>query len=1507
MADRGVEYGIRITADGKVAIAESARVEKALDGVAQALDHVEASATQAQPAIGATMKQFAPQPAVDTAKALGNAAGKFDQVQMSAAQTSAALRQLPMQFTDIFTSLAAGMPPMQVALQQGGQLKDAFGGIGPAAKAMGGYVMGLVTPLTVAAAGAGVLAMAFLKGRDEGEEYRKTLALTGNAAGVTADQLAQMAARLDVVSGTQASNANILTRLAATGQVAKGQIEGVAGAISAMTEAGISDADALVKAFADIGKDPVKAILKVNEAYNFLTPTIYGQIKALQDQGKQEEAVALAQETAAKAMKDRAREVVDQTGTLERAWKSVTTSAREAWDAMLSIGREKTLQQKIADQKKVIEDIRDGLTPGRIDMAQDYLAQLEAQAGAQQKAAQAGADGAKNMREYLDVESKVAPIQKKGAEQTRTLAQALKEYRDNLVKLKELDPTNAMLKPEAIAKGEAALREQYKPKTTGTRSTRKDQPDDARVIADWERRVALLDAQAASTDKLSDTERAYVRVLSDISSGHLNVTVAGRKRLAVDAARALAQDEANRQAAEQIRQAAEQAKWADALAKDTTRQTAQLEEQLKREQEQVAAIGLTKDAVERLAAERLRNEAAAKAEYAANLELAAQYAGPLADAYRAAAEEARKQADLLNQRAENRIEGANREAAAATAKQWDKIADDIERSLTDSLYRGFESGKNMGKAFVDSLRNTLKTAALKVAVQTVAQPITSGLSGWIGANGTSNGSGGIGGLGNLVSTGTQLAGMTGLSAYTGAAGYMQLGSMASSFSTGMSAAAAGTDLSAAIAAYEAAGMGATAGSIGAGASAAGALGSSAGAVSSVLGAAMAAAPYLAAAILIAQYLGAFDGPTYHHGGAYLSTTEGGFTKANDTNLPDFNLNWGAYTVDRAGGFDDAMLAISGGIAKQINQSVTRYGGKTSSMTVGARFASDNDDWSEGAIRVFNQAGQAVFDFSRRYTKDSTKALEEFGQDSVRALLATLQNADLTDEYQALFSTLDPVKASVAEITALFDRAEAIQQEVAAVRDAIDANFLGPAEQLKVAFERMGLAVPATLEGYEQLVRAQDLNGAAGRQMAAALMGTVGLWKEAQAASTAAAEDAKRAAEAAQRAAEEQAAALMEAVTSARADLVSAYQDEVSALDSTVSRFRQFSTDLRRFRDGLTLGGLSPYTPEQRYAEASRQFEKTYSAAMAGDETAIGQLQGVATAFLEASQTYNASGVGYLTDFARVQAALSDAAISAAATADVAQVQLDVARSQLSALGQIDNSVKTVAQAIAGLSTAVMAAIAQGINPGLANVSALTGGAPDQWVAAGAGMSAWQSLGGATATKTPEGISVQGLNGKMHSAGDLVAYWGSGISERQIYDSARFLGITLRELDDFMGWKAGTATRWAIDQGLPAFATGGDHAGGLRLVGERGPEIEATGPARYWSFEQSRQMLSGGDSGLLAEVRALREEVRALRAQQQSETAAVIEGQFRAAERNADVVATVRSRERWSAATRPEVV
>lgn len=57
------------------------------------------------------------------------------------------------------------------------------------------------------------------------------------------------------------------------------------------------------------------------------------------------------------------------------------------------------------------------------------------------------------------------------------------------------------------------------------------------------------------------------------------------------------------------------------------------------------------------------------------------------------------------------------------------------------------------------------------------------------------------------------------------------------------------------------------------------------------------------------------------------------------------------------------------------------------------------------------------------------------------------------------------------------------------------------------------------------------------------------------------------------------------------------------------------------------------------------------------------------------------------------------------------------------------------------------------------------------------------------------------------------------------------------------------------KGILPFVHGGMHTGGLRLVGERGPEIEATGPARYYSAGRSADMLrgDGGPSGGNVEV------------------------------------------------------
>jgi hypothetical protein len=69
-------------------------------------------------------------------------------------------------------------------------------------------------------------------------------------------------------------------------------------------------------------------------------------------------------------------------------------------------------------------------------------------------------------------------------------------------------------------------------------------------------------------------------------------------------------------------------------------------------------------------------------------------------------------------------------------------------------------------------------------------------------------------------------------------------------------------------------------------------------------------------------------------------------------------------------------------------------------------------------------------------------------------------------------------------------------------------------------------------------------------------------------------------------------------------------------------------------------------------------------------------------------------------------------------------------------------------------------------------------------------------------------------------------------------------------------------------GVPTFAQGGNHSGGFRIVGESGPELEATGAARYYSARDTARMIgSGGDNReLVQEIRELRNEVKSLREQ-----------------------------------------
>lgn len=102
--------------------------------------------------------------------------------------------------------------------------------------------------------------------------------------------------------------------------------------------------------------------------------------------------------------------------------------------------------------------------------------------------------------------------------------------------------------------------------------------------------------------------------------------------------------------------------------------------------------------------------------------------------------------------------------------------------------------------------------------------------------------------------------------------------------------------------------------------------------------------------------------------------------------------------------------------------------------------------------------------------------------------------------------------------------------------------------------------------------------------------------------------------------------------------------------------------------------------------------------------------------------------------------------------------------------------------------------------------------------------------------------LDGLSGIFHSydgTGDFV-----GLS-----NAIRNAGGTVSDLAFLYGFSESDVLAAMDRNGIPRFEDGGLHAGGLRLVGERGWEIEATGPARYWNQEQLGRVMAGSDAGV----------------------------------------------------------
>lgn len=258
----------------------------------------------------------------------------------SAGQIKAAMRSLPAQFTDVATSLAGGQNPLLVLLQQGGQVRDQFGSLGAALRGIGSFI----TPTTLGVGAVAALGAVLIEaGRDAGR-LRDALALTNNAAGLTAD-------RLDEISRSVATNGNvtkgaardIITTLAQQGTVSAKVLDSSALAVARVAEVSGKTREEVARDFAGMSKGVADWAAQHNRAWNFITADQYKYIKSLEDQGRAEEAAIYVNKQIIGQMEAQRQSL----GLLENAWKSLKEKASEAWQAMLNVGRPDTLGEQL--------------------------------------------------------------------------------------------------------------------------------------------------------------------------------------------------------------------------------------------------------------------------------------------------------------------------------------------------------------------------------------------------------------------------------------------------------------------------------------------------------------------------------------------------------------------------------------------------------------------------------------------------------------------------------------------------------------------------------------------------------------------------------------------------------------------------------------------------------------------------------------------------------------------------------------------------------------------------------------------------------------------------------------------------------------------------------------------------------------------------------------------------------------------------------------------------------
>ncbi|ECC2476177.1 phage tail tape measure protein [Salmonella enterica] len=344
------------------------------------------------------------------------------------------------------------------------------------------------------------LGKAYYEGEKESEEFNKQLILTGSYAGKTAGQLNEMAKSIAGNGVTQHDAAGVLAQVAGSGAFTGAAVDMVSRTAARMQEAVGQSVDETIRQFRRLQDDPVNAAKELDQTLHFLTATQLEQIRVLGEQGRTADAAKIAMSAYSEEMNKRAGDVHDNLGWIERAWNAVGDAAKWAWDRMLDIGREDTLDEKIATLQEKIARARK--TPWTVSSSlteydQQQLNELQEQ---------------KRQKDLLDAKAQAErtyqETQKLRNEQNDALDR--EDETEEMRHARKIKRINAMQYADASKRNSAIERENERHKKAMERQTKKPKTyhnDEAgRLLLQYSQQQAQTEGQIAAA-KLSTTEK----------------------------------------------------------------------------------------------------------------------------------------------------------------------------------------------------------------------------------------------------------------------------------------------------------------------------------------------------------------------------------------------------------------------------------------------------------------------------------------------------------------------------------------------------------------------------------------------------------------------------------------------------------------------------------------------------------------------------------------------------------------------------------------------------------------------------------------------------------------------------------------------------------------------------------------------------------------------------------------------------------------------------------------